>query len=106
MHRATLPLHDAFFFGVQFRHNAIRIQPSCYRMPMVAIGRDDVVVICYRIHCAHGDGLLARVQMTEPFDLFHLVGAAGGCLEAPDQTHGPIELNELVVSQFISSCIG
>ena len=64
---------------------------------MLAIGRDDVVLVVERVNRADGDGLLAGIEMAEAGDFAAAVHLGGLLLEAPDERHAPIEVEELAL---------
>ena len=64
---------------------------------MLAIGRDDVVLVVERVNRADGDGLLAGIEMTEAGDFAAAVHLGSLLLEAADERHAPIEVEQLAL---------
>jgi hypothetical protein len=74
-------------------------------MAVLAIGRDDVVLVVQRLNRADGDGLLAGVEMAEAGDFAAAVHLGGLLLEAPDEGHAPIEVEELALVESQESVL-
>ena len=62
---------------------------------MLAIGRDDVVFVVECGDRADRDRFFARIEMAEAGDLAARVHLGGLLLEAPDQNHPPVEVQQL-----------
>lgn len=54
---------------------------------MLAVGGDDGILGCQRLHHAHRIGFLADVKMQKAPDLLLAVKFGGTLLEAPDKLH-------------------
>ena len=54
---------------------------------MVAIGRNEVIIIAHRGDRADHDCLLPNVKMTETADLLRLILLAGAFFKPPKQQH-------------------
>src|SRR5580693_895493 len=68
-------------------------------MAVLAIGRDDVVLVVQRVNRADRHGLLAGVEMAEAGDFAAAVHLGGLLFEAPDECHAPIEIEQLTLVQ-------
>ena len=97
MHRAAAAVRDAGGLAEQLGHHDPRIGALGEAMPVLAIGRDDVVLVVERVDRADGDGLLAGVEMAEAGDFAAAVHLGGLLFEAPDQRHAPIEVEQLAL---------
>ena len=84
-HLATCP---------QRRHHAARFHPAGEHVPVVAIGRDDLVTLAGCHLHADNDRFLADIEVAEAADEAHAVKLAGLLLETPDQQHVPVELHQ------------
>ena len=100
VHRAALPAGIAALAAGEFRHHAARGHAGGQHVPVVAIACDDLVVgIEHRLHADH-DGLLADIEVAEAGDEAHAVELAGLFLEATDEKHVPIKLNQFSLLRF------
>jgi hypothetical protein len=68
-------------------------------MPVVPVGRDDVVVLAHQGAAADGHRLLADVEVKEPADLLRLVGPQAALLEPADPHHQAVEADLLLNRQ-------
>ena len=66
--------------------------PRHKRMSVVAVGREDRVVVAQVSHDADRDRLLADVQVEEPADPRGAVQLDAALLEPADAQHLPVEL--------------
>ncbi len=64
-------------------------------MAVLAIGRDDVVLVVERGDRADRDGLLTGVEMAEAGDFAARVHLGGLFLEAANQHHPPVKIEQL-----------
>ena len=87
MHRAAAPARDPGRLAEQLRHDALGVGPAGQRVPVRAVGRDQVVGVAHRPHRADDRRLLADRQVQEAADLALGVHRARPLLEAADQQH-------------------
>jgi hypothetical protein len=88
VHRAAAAVRDPVLAPEQLGHHAVGIGAPRQRVPVRAIGRDQVVLVAHRAHGADDRGLLADGQMQEPADLGLGVHLARALLEVADEHHG------------------
>ena len=87
VHRPAAPLRDALLAPEQLGHDAIGVRPAGQRVPVRAVGRDQVVVVAHRPAGADDRRLLADRQVQEAADLGLRIHLPGALLEAPDEHH-------------------
>jgi hypothetical protein len=80
----------------ELRHAGLGGHAARQRDAVVAVGLEDVVLWAEGGGSAHGDGLLADVEVQEAADLALRIGACRFFLEAADQHHRPVLLDERV----------
>ncbi len=71
-------------------------------MAVIAIGRDDLIALLDRRLHADDDRLLTDIEMAKATDEAHAVELARPLLEAADEQHVAIELDERVLAQRFS----
>src|SRR6516225_8322526 len=62
---------------------------------MLAVGREHVVLVIKGRNCADRDRLFAGIEMAKPGDLAARIHFSGLLLEASDQKHTAIEVEQL-----------
>src|SRR5206468_9708065 len=82
VHRPAEPLHEAGLLAVQLGHDRPRRDTLRIRVAVLAIGRDDVVLLLERGDRADAHRLLADDQVEEAADLALRVGLRAGLLHA------------------------
>ena len=97
VHRPALAVRVAASAARQLRHDAARVHAGRQHMAVVAVGRDHLVAVRQRHLHADDNGLLADVQMAEAADQPHAVELSRLLLEAADQQHVVIGLQEPVL---------
>jgi hypothetical protein len=99
VHRAALPPGAPGLLSEQLRHDGSGGDAAGQRVGVLAIAREDIVVVAQRRDGAHGDGLLADVQVAEPADPALRVRLARLLLEATHEDHLPeqVEVEILAV---------
>src|SRR5438445_8786359 len=95
VHGAALPLAQPGGSSEELGHDTLRVRAPGKAMAVVAVGREDVVVGPQRVHGAHGHGLFPNVEVAEPADLAERVHLRGPLLEAPDQEHLRVEMEQV-----------
>ena len=89
VHRAAAAVRHAVLAPEQLRHHAVGIGAARERVPVRAVGRDQVVVVAHRAHGADDRRLLADRQVQEAADLGLGVHLARALLEVADEHHRP-----------------
>ena len=84
----------------QLGHHPLRIHPGGEHMAMVAVGGHSLVAVLGRRFDPDDDRLLTDVEVAEPADQTHPVELPGLLLEAADEQHLAIELQ-----QFVLGCV-
>jgi hypothetical protein len=97
MHRAAAAVRDAGGLAEQLSHHDSRISALGEAVAVLAIGRDDVVPVGQRVDRADGDRLLAGIEMTEAGNFAAAVHLGGFLLEAADEGHPAVEVEELAL---------
>ena len=97
MHRAAAAVRDAGRLAEQLGHHDARVGALGEAMAVLAIGRDDVVLVVERVDRADRDGFLAGVEMAEAGDFAAAVHLGGLLLEAADERHAAVEVEELAL---------
>ena len=87
VHRAALTLGAAGDAAGQFGHAFVHAHADHQAVAVVAVTRDDMVVLTKEGDCASGDGLLTHVKVEESADLTLLVDADAALLEMADTSH-------------------
>ena len=87
VHRPALALGGTRGLAEQLGHDRARRHAASQRVPVLAVGADDVVVRSQRGDTAYRDRLLPDVEMAETADLAEAVGFAGLLLEPADEHH-------------------
>ena len=96
MHRAALALGASGGLAVKFGHAFVHAHADGEGVAVVAVGRDDVVVVAHEGGRAHRDGLLAIIEMEKTAHLARVVNLGRLQFEAPDANHAA-EKPELVL---------
>src|SRR5690606_3095061 len=95
VHRAALALGIAAAPPCQLGHHPLGVHAAGQHVTVVAIAGDDGVVVSdRRLHPDH-HGFLADIEMAEPADQPHAVELARLLLEAADEQHVAVMLDEL-----------
>jgi hypothetical protein len=94
MHRATPAADAAGRLAVELRHRPARVARPRQVVRVLAVRGHDVVARLRRRDRPDGDRLLPDVEVQEAADLPLRVGARRGLLEAPAETHLPIEIDQ------------
>ena len=95
VHGAALAPGAAVDAPVQLRHDLPRAHALGQRLDVVAVGRDDVIVVPEGAQRADRHGLLADVEVAEAADLAQRVRLRGLLLETAAQQHDaehPVQL--------------
>ena len=87
VHRAALALRAAGGLAVQLGHRRLGGDAPGQRLPVLAVGADDVIVRAQRAERARRHGFLTDVEMAEPADLAERVRLRRLFFEAADQQH-------------------
>src|SRR5437660_975693 len=95
MHGAALPLAQPGGSSEELGHDTLRVRAPSKAVAVIAVGREDVIVGPQRVYGAHGHGLFPDVEVAEPADLAERVHLRGPFLEAPDQEHLRVEMQQL-----------
>jgi len=88
VHRAAAPLRDPVDAPEELGHDPLWVGSARQRLAVLAVGRDEVVLLAQRVGGAHDRGLLADREVEEAAELRLRVHLAGALLEAPDEDHG------------------
>ena len=99
VHRAALALGAAGGLAVKLRHELVQVHADGDGVAVVAIGRDDMILLLHDRAAADGHGLLPDVQMEESADAALLIGAQAALLEAPDAHHRAVKIEALRLGQ-------
>src|SRR6185295_12731979 len=91
VHAAALAPADAGGAAAQLGHEGAHVGAARDGVPVVAVVRDDVVVVAQQAHGAHPHRLVADVEVQEAADLALDVELGAAFLEAPDEQHLAIE---------------
>ena len=92
VHRAALALRATGGLAEQLRHYGFRRDALDERLPMFAVGTDDVVVVPQRCERTDRDCFLADVEVAEAADLTEGICFRRLFLKATDQQHLPQHL--------------
>jgi hypothetical protein len=87
VHRAALSLRAARRLAEQLGHDRVGRHAPRERLPVLAIGRDHVVVVAQGGERADRHRFLADVEMTEAADFAQRVRFGGFLFEPTDQEH-------------------
>ena len=90
------PFTQAGLLAVELGHDRPRGDALGVRVAVLAVGRDDVVLVLERGDRADAHGLLPDDQVEEAADLALRVGLRGGLLEAADREHLAVQRRELL----------
>ena len=96
VHRAALALGIAAAPAGQLGHDALGVHAAGQHVAVVAIGGDDGVALLDRGLHADDHRLLADIEVAEAADQPHAVHLARLLLEAADQQHVAIELDDFL----------
>ena len=96
VHRAALALGIAADAPGQLGHHALRFHPRRQHVAVVAVGGDHRILVGGTRVQAGDHGLLTDVEVAEAGDQSHAVKLAGLLLEATDQQHFTVELQQLL----------
>jgi hypothetical protein len=100
VHRAAFALGIAAAAARQLRHDAIWRHARRQHVAVIAIRGDDLVALLQRGLHADDDGFLADIEVAEAADEPHAVELARALLEAADQQHVSVVLQQLVFARF------
>jgi hypothetical protein len=98
VHGAADAVGDAGGAAEELGDDHLRVGPAGQDLPVVAVAGDDVVIGVQRAERADGDRLLADVEVAEAQDLLERVGLGRQLLEAADEDHHPIPLQQLLAA--------
>jgi hypothetical protein len=87
MHRTAEPTRATGFLAKKLGHAGIGAGTARECVRVVAIRRDDVIVVAHRRNRTRHHSFLPDVEMTEPADLLRLILLARAFLETTDQQH-------------------
>ncbi len=87
MHGTAQPARTTGFLAEKLRHARIRAGAAGERMCVIAIRRDDVIVVPHGRDGAGDDRFLSNVKMAEAAYLLRLILLARAFLETADQQH-------------------
>ncbi len=96
VHRAALAARIAAGASGQLRHHAARVHAGRQHVAVVAVRGDHLVAVRQRHLHADDDGLLADIEVAETTDQAHAVELSRLLLEAADQQHVAIRLEQLL----------
>ncbi len=99
VHRAALAAGVAARAAGQLGHHALGVHAAGEHVAVVAIGGDALVAVLRGGLEPDHDRLLADVEMAEAADQAHAVELAGLLLEAADQQHLAVEVEQLVLGR-------
>src|SRR5438132_3079805 len=95
VHGAALPLAQSGDSTEEFGHDALRVRAPSEAMAVIAVGRENVVIGPQRVHGAHGHSLFSDAEVAEPADLAERVHLRGPLLEASNQEHLGVEMDQV-----------
>ena len=102
VHRAALALGDAGCAAGQLGHDHFGVDAVSEHVAVVAIAGDDAVLARRQRRLQPDrDRFLADVEMAEAADQAEPVKLAGALLEAADEQHLPVELEQLVLRRLV-----
>src|SRR3954453_14831999 len=87
MHGAAETLGASSFFSEQLRHTGVSARPFDQGMRVVAIRRDEIIIMTRGRKSSDHDRFLPNVEMTKAADLLRLILLAGALFKAPKQQH-------------------
>src|SRR5262249_8075604 len=87
MHRPAEALRTAGRFAKKLGHARVGAGSTRQCVTMIAVSRNDVIVVPHGCDRADHDSLLSDVKMTEATDLLRLILLARAFLETPNQQH-------------------
>jgi hypothetical protein len=87
MHRTAESMGTPRGFAKKFRHAGIGARSPGESMRMIAISRDDIIIMSRRRHRAADDRFLPDVKVAEATDLLRLILLTRAFLKTPDQQH-------------------
>ena len=99
VHRAALALADAGGLAEQFGHHGLRLHALEDGVAVLAVGAEDVVFGLERGEGADAVGLLADVEVEEAADLAEGIFLGGLLLEAAQQHHLLVHVQQLLAGQ-------
>src|SRR5690606_6555079 len=95
VHRAALALRDAGLAPGQLGHDDLGVDPVGEHVAVIAVAGDDAVLAFLQCRLQPDrDGLLADVEMAEPADQAETIELPGLLLEAADQQHLFVEVQQ------------
>ena len=93
MHRSAQTARATSFLTKKLSHTSIGRRPASESMGMVAICRNEVIIVADRCNRARDDGLLSYIEMTEAPDLLRLILLTRAFLKTPNKQHQPEHLD-------------
>ena len=103
VHRAALALGDAGVAAGQLGHDHLGIDAVGEHVAMVAIAGDDAVLAdLHRRLQADRDRFLADIEVAEAADQAEAVKLPGPLLEAADEQHLLVEIEQLVLRRLVA----
>ena len=96
VHRAAFAARTARGFPIKLCHHSIRRNALRDRLSMLAVARNDIIVLANRRDGADADCLLTDVQMAEAANLAQVVRLGAFLFKAPTQKHLPIQLDKRI----------
>jgi hypothetical protein len=87
VHGATFALGTSILPAKQLSHHRVGCHAAHQRLPVIAIGGDDVVVLPERHDDAAGDGFLANIEVAKATNLANGIHLGTPLLEAALQHH-------------------
>jgi GTP cyclohydrolase III len=99
VHRAAAAAGAAFGLAVHLGHDLRHRHAAGQRVAVLAVGGDNAVVFAENGDHAHGDRLLAVIEMQEPADLLLGVELGAFVLEMADADHALEQLEHMGMRQ-------
>ncbi len=87
MHRTAEPTRATGFLAKQLGHAGIGAGAARERVCVIAIRRDDVIVVAHRRNRTRHQSFLPDIEMTEAANLLRLILLARTFFETTDQQH-------------------
>src|SRR5208282_2790338 len=106
MHRAAAAVRNSGRLAEQLSHHDARLGALGEAVTVLAIGRDDVVLVVESVNRADGDGRLAGVKMAKAGDFAAAVHLGGLFLEAANERHAAVEVEELALLKGQEGVLG
>ncbi len=100
VHRAALAFGAAGNFTVILGHHLVHPHANSERMPVVAIGCDNMVIFAHDRGATHRDGFLPNIQVKKPTNFALLIAPQAAFFKTANPDHVSVEGDLLVLAEL------